>query len=104
MITWLKQAWADLISWLKAIFSALMDFLIDLPVKLLEAFLDAILFLLNSIPVPDFIAGGIDSFMSAVGNDVLYFVSMSGFDDAMALLGAGLTFRLLRKLFTLGQW
>ena len=104
MIDWIKQAWADLIGWFKALFSALMDFLIDLPVTILEMFLDAILFLLNAIPVPAFIEGGLDSFMSAIGSDVLYFISMSGFDDAMALLGAGITFRLLRKLFTLGQW
>jgi hypothetical protein len=104
MISWIKQAWADLTQWFIAIFNAVVDFFTDLPVLLLESFLDAILYLIQSIPVPDFLSNGMSAFMAGIPSDIFYFLSMSGFDNALAVLGAGVSFRLLRKLFTLGQW
>jgi hypothetical protein len=104
MITWLKQAWADLTQWFIAIFKSIVEFFTDLPVLVLEAFLDAIISILNSLPVPDFLDSGLGSFLNGISSDVLYFLSMSGFDNAVAILGTGFGFRMLRKLFTLGQW
>jgi len=104
MINWIKQAWSDLTQWFIALFNAITDFFTDLLVLQLEAFLDGILFLINAIPVPDFLSNGIDALVSAIPPEIHYFLDVSGFDNALALLGAGISFRLLRKLFTLGQW
>lgn len=35
---------------------------------------------------------------------ICFLLSQTGFNDAMKILLAGLTFRLIRKIMTLGQW
>jgi hypothetical protein len=104
MIDWIKEAWNDLIEWFKAILQAIFDYFSDLFILVLDGFLGAVSSLIASVPVPDFLSNGLGSYLNGIDSGVLYFLSQSGITPAFAILGAGVTFRLLRKLFTLGQW
>lgn len=96
---------ARIFEWFKGMFVDFMEFITDLPLVILRGFLDGVLFLLESIPVPDFLAGAsLQTLFNALHPDLQYFVSFFGIHFALGALGAGLVFRLTRKAFTLGQW
>lgn len=84
--------------------SDFVEFVTDIPLIILDSVLSAIASILESIPVPDFISSGLSGLSASVDPGILYFIDQSGIAAALSLLGAGVTFRLLRKLFTLGQW
>ncbi len=104
MIDWLKNAFNDLIEWLKAILQAVFDFFADILILVLDGVLSAVSSLLEAIPVPTFMTGGAQSLLNGLDGSILYFLSMSGFGAAMALIGAGYLFRFTRKIVTLFQW
>jgi hypothetical protein len=94
-----------LFEWFKGIFVDLMEFITDLPLVILRGFLDGVLFLLESIPVPSFIhSASLQALFNGLHPDVQYFVSFFGIHIALGIIGAGVLFRLTRKAFTLGQW
>lgn len=97
-----------LVAWLSEFFIGLwgdfVEFLTYVPLVILAGFLGAIAALFEAIPVPAFLAGGLGPLMAGVDPGILYFLDRSGIAPALSLLGAGLSFRLLRKIFTLGQW
>lgn len=106
---WLSTKIDNVLSWIKQFFldiwHGVADWVYDFVVKVFGEVLDAIYALLSALPVPDFIAAAsLQNFLSGIDPAVLYFLSRSGFGPAIALIGAGVAFRLLRKLFTLGQW
>ncbi|MBB5190717.1 hypothetical protein HNQ50_001439 [Silvimonas terrae] len=106
--SWLTKYFDSVVAWflglVKAAFGAVWDMVTDLFVALIEMFFNALLTLLNLITVPDFMSGGIDALTSSMPGWMLFFMSATGFGPALALIGAGVGFRLLRKLATLGQW
>jgi len=104
MLEWFQKMWAALTGWLQALWDGFVAYLSDLPILILDAFLSAIVAILALIPSPDFLTNGLQSLLGAIGPDVGYFLSASGFDAALAILGAGFLFRMTRKLLTLGQW
>lgn len=96
-LAWLGQLAHDLVS-------ALFNMVTDALVGLVELFLNAVLSILNSLTPPAFLQNGLQGFLLGIDPSVLYFLSLSGFTTALGIVGAGFTFRMLRKLFTLGQW
>lgn len=106
--SWLSAivAWfGRIFEWFTGLFKDFMEFLLDFPLKILEGFLDGVLYLLNAIPVPGFLTSySLQSLFSALPESILYFVSLFGIPQALAILGLGVTFRLTRKALTLGQW
>ena len=101
---WLNAKWDEIIGWLHQIWDSVVEFFTELPLLILDSALNAIASLIESIPVPDFLSSGLQSLLSAIDPSVLFFLSQSGFAAALAILGSGFSFRMLRKLFTLGQW
>tara|TARA_R100000750_G_scaffold45903_1_gene30944 strand:- start:1151 stop:1444 length:294 start_codon:yes stop_codon:yes gene_type:complete len=88
----------------KGLFNDLTEFLTDLPVQVVKSVLSAIAGLIESITPPEFLNHSLgDSLGPAMGN-VGYFLAQVGMPEAMGILAAGLAFRLLRKVLTLGQW
>lgn len=83
---------------------ALFAMLSDAAVAVLELFLNGVEAVVGSLPVPSLLTGGLQGYLNGIDPAVLYFLSQSGFSAGMALVGAGFAFRMLRKLFTLGQW
>ena len=104
MMDWIARTWQDFVNWLYDILLIVLTFFRDLFLNIFELVLDGVVYVFNSLQPPEFITDGLSSLFNALPNDILYFFSMSGLSAGLAIYGAGVTFRLLRKLFTLGQW
>ncbi len=94
----------DALEWIGSLLADFVNWLLSGFLWLFEKLLDGIYALFAAISVPDFMSNGLDSVTSLVPSDVQYFFAMSGVNEGVLILGAGLAFRLTRKLFTLGQW
>lgn len=105
MFAWVKEFWDGLNGWFVALWAAVVAFFTDLPLKILDGFLSAVASLVETIPAPSFLpAGGLQTWLNALDPAVLFFLDRSGFDVALAILGAAFVFRMARKIVTLGQW
>lgn len=91
--------------WFSGIFVDFMEFVSDIPVKVLGGILDGVIYVLSAIPVPSFVTDyGLQSLFNVLPSSVLYFVQFFGIPQALGVMGLGVAFRLTRKAFTLGQW
>lgn len=91
--------------WIGGVFVDFMEFILDIPLTVLKGMLDGILYLLEMIPVPDFMTDySLQTVFGLLPDSVLYFVQFFGIPQALALIGSGVAFNLLRKVVTLGQW
>lgn len=96
---------ARIFQWFTGLFKDFMAFVLDIPLKILQGFLDGVVYLVNSIPAPSFLTQySLQTLFSHLPDSVLYFVSLFGIPQALGILGLGVAFRLLRKAMTLGQW
>ena len=81
-----------------------MQFLTELPMKILDGVLDALVALVSAIPAPDGLADkNLGQFIEGIPY-VPYFLDKSGFGECLALIGAGVAFLMVRKVVTLFQW
>lgn len=104
MMNWFKETWQDFVDWLLEILLIILTFFKDLALNVFELLLDGVVIMYNSIQPPTFLTNGLQVLFNSIHPDILYFLSISGVDTGLAIYGAGVSFRLLRKLFTLGQW
>lgn len=86
------------------VFTAVWQFVQDAFIQLLDLVVTGFATLIASIPVPQFLAGGLGAVFGALDPGVLYVISQCGIAAALGVIGAGYTFRLLRKFVTLFQW
>jgi hypothetical protein len=106
----MQAGWLDdLTNWMRdqveRVWNAFVEFIGDAIVQLFATLLDLCATLIEAIPVPDFIANySLGQFFSALPPEILWGVGQFNIGEAFAMIGAGYAFRLLRKLFTLGQW
>lgn len=105
---WLSDKIDAALAWLAAsigaVFSAITGWLKDFVVWVLDALLSGIASLLEAIPVPSFMAGGLGGLFSALPQSLVYLLVETGMVAGLAVIGAGVLFNLTRKLLTLGQW
>lgn len=92
--------------WLKQYFSGFRDWLYEvliyIPQKLFDLLLEAILALIESLPLPDFM---IDyQITDYIHPDVMFFLSMSGLGTALPIVGSAYLFYFFRRILTLGIW
>lgn len=92
------------LEYIKGVWDDFVEFLTDLPLVILKAFLDGVAAVFSAIPVPDFMTHSITGQLGPLNQYIGYFLVQSGFAQGLALLAAGLVFRLTRKALTLGQW
>lgn len=98
LTNWLRET-------IEKVFSEFIEFLTDFLYTIMEFCSQAFLYILNSIPVPEFLQQF--SICELVGNSgqvIAWLWGELNLDLCMGVLAAGYTFRILRKLFTLGQW
>lgn len=100
----LAEFTAWLVGLIKAAFSALWSFVVDAAIALVELLVGAIVGLISAIPVPSFLAGGLQSVYGQLDPAIVYLLAASGIPAALAILGTGYAFRLARKVATLFQW
>jgi len=104
ILNWLNGFWTALVEWLEGLWKAFKDFLTDWPITVLDAFLQAVAAAINAIPVPAFIQTGLAPLFSGIDPWVLWVVNGAGLFEALAIVGLGYGFRMVRKIFTLFQW
>ncbi len=104
MFEWLKNAWNGLFDWLDEIWTSIVEFFTELPIIALEGSLGGVADVFDLIPVPDFLSAGLQSLLSSVHPSVSYFLMVSGFSEALLIIGSAFVFRHSRKLSTLGKW
>ncbi len=104
MMDWIATTWQQFVDWLGEVIDALFAFIKDVFLDVFELFMSGIVYIFSLIQPPDFLSQGVGVLFSSLHPDILYFLSMSGLDNGLAVYGSGVAFRLLRKLFTLGQW
>ncbi len=93
-----------IIEWFKQLFKDAMEFLLELPLRILDGFLTAIVSLFSSIPVPEFIEAGLQPLFAPLPPSIIFFVDQLGIPEGLLIFGGGVAFRLARKFFTLFQW
>jgi hypothetical protein len=106
MSEWLSSITTWLVQLVKSIFITLVDFLHDVFIWMLDSVLTVLGALIASIPAPAFLSSGLNigGLLSGLPPFALYVVGQIRIGEAMAIIAAGVSFYLLRKLFTLGQW
>lgn len=105
LLGWLNAAIQWVFGIIKAGLLALLDLLRDGVVWVFDQVLGAVASVISAIPVPAFMqSGGLGGLFGAIPPEVAWFVGQLGLPQAAAMIGAGVMFRLTRKLVTLGQW
>lgn len=104
MMDWIADTWQGFVDFLQEILVMILTFIRDLALTIFELIMDGVVYMFNSITPPEFLTNDLSTLTNALPTDILYFLNMSGLSAGLAIYGAGVTFRLLRKLFTLGQW
>lgn len=104
MMDWLTDVFQGFVDWLHDLFLMLLNFLKDLFLFVFEMLMDGIVYMFTKFQPPVFLTNGVGTLFEAVPSDILYFLNMSAFSTGLAIFGAGVSFRMLRKLVTLGQW
>jgi len=95
-------------SWLtadfyKGIWADFVEYLGDLPIKVLKGVLDAIATIFQGLPKPDFLTQhSLAATMGPVMSDIGFFLSSTGLSTALSLITAALLFRITRKILTFG--
>jgi len=82
----------------------ILEFLLDMLLLVLDGFLTGLLAVLALLPTPDFITNGLQSFIGDIDPGVIWLLHVSGFADAIALLGLGFAFRIIRKTIPFVRW
>lgn len=104
VMQWFKDLWNGFIEWLIEVVILILTFFKDLFLTIFELLLDGIVYMFEAIAPPEFLANGLGSLFAALPDGLSYLLMQSGLAEGLSIFGAGVTFRLLRKLFTLGQW
>jgi hypothetical protein len=108
MFDWLStkidNLWAAFVAFFFALWEDFYNFITEFPAVVLESFLNAISSLFSALSPPDFLANGLSGLVDGLDSSVLYFLNETGFFQGLVIYGSGFTFRILRKIFTLGQW
>lgn len=96
--------WLTLEFW-HGLWNDFVEFMEDLPIKILKGILDGVLSVLQAIAPPDFLATyKLSSVMAATNSDIGFFLYNSGLSVALGLIAAAVGFRILRKIVTFGLW
>lgn len=101
---WLRDMIESIIMWVVNLFKAVFQWFEDILLTTLERILEAIRFVISSIPLPDFLQYSLQDLFNFIPSDVVYFLNMSGISEAFLFISMGVGFRLVRKVATLFQW
>lgn len=94
---WLYQLFAELVE-------AIQGLMHDLVVLVIDAQTAVIAPVLDLIPIPPGLAGGLGAQWAALGPGIRYFATELGFVQGMAIIGAGYAIYFARKTSTLFKW
>jgi hypothetical protein len=92
---WLKEFFTGFLTWL-------YEVLMYIPQKLFDLFLQGLLVIIDSLPLPDFMTQY--RITDLIAPEILYFLSQSGLDVALPIVGSAYLFYFFRRILTLGIW
>lgn len=105
MDKWLEKITEWIVELVKNFLETLKEIVGDAVVWVLDLVLGPLGDLIASIPAPSFFSTvSFSSLLSGLPPYALYVIGQAQLPEAMAIIAAGVSFHLLRKLFTLGQW
>lgn len=106
MDNWLSSLTAWILGLVKSVFTFLVTLFHDVSLWFFDGILVALAGLITAIPVPSFLQTGINvgSILSVLPPFSLYLLQQLNISGCIAVISAGIMFRLTRKAFTLGQW
>lgn len=89
----------------KSLWDDFVEYMDELPVKVLKGILDAIAGVLEGITPPDFLTQyQLGDVLAPVMPYIGYFLAQSGISVGMGLIVSALIFRVTRKILTFGWW
>lgn len=102
---WLQDATNWLRDQFKAVWDAFIAFMGDLVLTCVEAVCNFFATVIEAIPVPEWVTSySLNGMLSQAGQEIAWLVGTFKIGECLSIIGLGYAFRLLRKLFTLGQW
>ena len=101
---WFAELWQGFVDWIIDILLFLLDWMRTLFLWLFEQFLDVTAFMFEQLAPPELAAVGLQGLFNALPPELIYFLGQSGISEGLSILGGAYTYRLLRKLFTLGLY
>lgn len=104
IVTLLQDYWNQTQTFLIIILNNTFNFFKDLFLDIFLGILDAVSSVFTAIPAPSFLNTGLSSLFSSLDPGVVYFLSQAGLFQGLTIFGSGVAFRIMRKVFTLGQW
>lgn len=88
--------------WITSFFGWLLDVLMWIPQWIVSQFVDALLAVLNSLPVPSWL-GSVDNAFSAIPPGVWWFASVIRLDFGLSIMGSAYLLRfVIRRLPFIG--
>lgn len=100
--------WARFTEWMRELFVELITSLMELSKDfffwVVENVLDALLWIIEQVPVPEWMSTGLQALFDPLPQGTLYILGAVGIGPGLAMIGAGYLFRLTRKVVTLFQW
>lgn len=88
-----------------ALWNAFKDFLGDMVTTVVQGVMHLFLAALNAIGVPDFLTTyNLGTLLGQAGPTIIWLAGVMRLGECLLVISAGVAFRLLRKLLTLGQW
>lgn len=104
-VGWLNDLQDWLLGVLHSIWSAFVDFIKDMFLAGLEFALQTALWVLNAIPVPDWLTQySLSTLLGGAGPTVGWLATRLRLSEALGIVAMGVSFRLVRKVLTLGRW
>ena len=95
---WLREA-------IQAIWDAITEFMGDLFLDWVERSLAIIVWVLDKLPVPDFLSSqSIGSLLGNAGPTVGWMVSTFRIGESLTVIGSAMAFYIIRRFLTLGIW
>lgn len=106
MDSWLTNLSTWLVDLIKSAFLALVAFVHDVALWFFDGALSALATLIAAIPAPSFLSGGVNvgSMLSVMPPFTLFVLNQLNIGACLAVISAGVAFRLVRKFTTLFQW
>lgn len=91
-----------LIDWFTKFKDWLYEVLLYIPQKLFDLLLQAIIVIIDSLPMPEFILE--NKFSDLIGPELMFFLSKSGLGVALPIVGSAFVFYFFRRVLTVGIW
>jgi len=101
---WFLDVYDDLKQFMQDLIKEVLTWFKDISLDIFELMLEGVVAVLSTLPIPDFLADGIDTLSNALPSSVLWMLGQTGVSQGLAIFGAGVMFRLTRKAVTMGRW